>query len=336
MKILRRFGKTMYRTFYRLMMTGLVMLLIFLVIVQVLGQIDFQHYEEGFIQYLIDKDVKEFKNTDFEKQWVQEMQNMLGQAPPKISIDIARTKQYKTEQWQLFKQGIDDTVLLMLDVLGLGGKKVGKEESVDRAKVDLDLAQDDRKISKSWRGIAVDNLWDAAVALYRTVSVNVVLVDDKPVTIVKKTVIPFDRTDNILRWAPQIQAAAQKYDIDPAIIAGVMEQESGGNPKAISHAGAVGLMQLMPGTAKYLGVDPYDPQANIEGGARYLSMQLKEFGNLKQALAAYNAGPGNVYNSRYLYISETQNYLRRVPSLIDKYQKKFIGVRVTAQSQDKL
>ncbi|WP_318509311.1 lytic transglycosylase domain-containing protein [Bacillus sp. T3] len=83
-------------------------------------------------------------------------------------------------------------------------------------------------------------------------------------------------------------------------------------------------MQLMPRTAEGLGViNPYDPAQNIEGGTKYLAIQLNRFGSLELALAAYNAGPGNVLNSRYLYISETQNYIRNVPALVNKYQNQF-------------
>ncbi|MCL6572635.1 MAG: lytic transglycosylase domain-containing protein [Bacillus sp. (in: Bacteria)] len=145
-------------------------------------------------------------------------------------------------------------------------------------------------------------------------SVIVKVVENKPV------VVEYDSSDKVLRWGKEIQVASTKYGIDPAVIAAVIEQESGGNPDAHSPAGAIGLMQLMPRTAQGLGVDPYDPSQNIEGGTKYLATQLKRFGSLEMALAAYNAGPGNVLNSRYLYISETQNYIRNVPALVNKYQ----------------
>jgi hypothetical protein len=85
--------------------------------------------------------------------------------------------------------------------------------------------------------------------------------------------------------------------IRPSLVKAVILQESGGNPKATSEAGAVGLMQLMPATAKALGVDPTDPEQNVEGGTRYLGQLLKQFGDEKLALAAYNWGPGNVRKS---------------------------------------
>ena len=82
--------------------------------------------------------------------------------------------------------------------------------------------------------------------------------------------------------------------IRPSLVKAVILQESGGNPKAKSEAGAVGLMQLMPATAEALGVDPTDPEQNVEGGTRYLGQLMKQFGDEKLALAAYNWGPGNV------------------------------------------
>lgn len=135
--------------------------------------------------------------------------------------------------------------------------------------------------------------------------------------------VPYDKTDKILRWSKEIEVTAQKYDIDPAVIAALIEQESGGNPNAGSTAGAQGLMQLMPSTAKGLGVDPWDPIQNIDGGTRYFLYQYKRFGNMEQALEAYNSGSGNVINGNYFYFSETQRYIRNVPVLIDKYQRVF-------------
>lgn len=88
-----------------------------------------------------------------------------------------------------------------------------------------------------------------------------------------------------------ILAAADKYQIDPDLVRRVMRTESGGNPKALSSKGAIGPMQLMPGTAKDLNVDPWDPAQNIDGGTRYLAQQVKRFGP-EGGLAAYNGGPG--------------------------------------------
>jgi soluble lytic murein transglycosylase-like protein len=116
-------------------------------------------------------------------------------------------------------------------------------------------------------------------------------------------------------FAAQITASAKRNGIDPALLAGRIKQESGFNPHAGSAAGAQGLTQLMPGTARGLGVsNPFDPAQSIEGGARYLKQQLDHFGgDVARALAAYNAGPGAV--QRYGGVppyAETQNYVRRV------------------------
>ena len=107
------------------------------------------------------------------------------------------------------------------------------------------------------------------------------------------------------------RAAARRYGIPENLFLRLIQQESGWNSKARSHKGAIGLAQLMPQTARVLGVNPHDPKANLEGGARYLRQQFVTFGNWRLALAAYNAGPGAVQKYRGIPpYKETQNYVR--------------------------
>lgn len=116
------------------------------------------------------------------------------------------------------------------------------------------------------------------------------------------------------RWSGRVAELAAKYDISPALLEAVVWQESRWNTAAVSPVGARGLAQLMPGTARAMGVDPNDPHANLEGGARYLRMQLDAFGgDVEKALAAYNAGPGRVMRAGGVpAIRETRQYVASI------------------------
>jgi len=104
--------------------------------------------------------------------------------------------------------------------------------------------------------------------------------------------------------------AARRHGIPEDLFLRLVQQESGWNPGAVSHKGAIGLAQLMPGTARILGVDPNDPVQNLEGGARYLRDQFNTFRDWRLALAAYNAGPGAVQQYDGIPpFRETQNYV---------------------------
>lgn len=133
-------------------------------------------------------------------------------------------------------------------------------------------------------------------------------------------------TARLAEVLPAVRLVSARYQDDPALAAlgltqaewsvffqAMIKVESGYNPSAVSSAGAKGLAQLMPGTAQYLGVDINDPLQNLDGGARYLLAHMAEFGSLKLALAAYNAGPEAVrtYGGVPPY-SETQNHILRV------------------------
>jgi soluble lytic murein transglycosylase-like protein len=109
------------------------------------------------------------------------------------------------------------------------------------------------------------------------------------------------------------RTAARKHGVPEHLFLRLVQQESGWNPRALSHKGAIGLAQLMPQTARSLGVNPHNPHENLEGGARYLSRQYRKFGSWRLALAAYNAGPEAVekYGGVPPY-KETRNYVKRI------------------------
>lgn len=124
-------------------------------------------------------------------------------------------------------------------------------------------------------------------------------------------------------YADDIAAAARQFSVDPALVRALIHAESGFNPRARSQKGATGLMQLMPGTARMLGVGaPLVPSDNIRGGTQYLAEQLARFkGDTSLAAAAYNAGPGAV--QKYAGIppyAETQVYVQRVKILHQRYK----------------
>ncbi len=114
-------------------------------------------------------------------------------------------------------------------------------------------------------------------------------------------------------YLQEARAAARRYGVPEDLFLRLVQQESGWNPKARSHKGALGLAQLMPATARTLRVDPRDPAQNLDGGARYLAAQYRQFGSWRLALAAYNAGPQAVtkYGGVPPY-KETRGYVRAI------------------------
>ncbi|WP_420851703.1 lytic transglycosylase domain-containing protein [Qingshengfaniella alkalisoli] len=114
-------------------------------------------------------------------------------------------------------------------------------------------------------------------------------------------------------YLPMAQQAARKHGIPEQIFVRLVQTESNWNPKAVSHKGAIGLAQLMPQTARLLGVNAHDPQQNLDGGAKYLRRQYDKFRSWRLALAAYNAGPKAVEQYRGVPpYTETKNYVLRI------------------------
>ena len=126
-----------------------------------------------------------------------------------------------------------------------------------------------------------------------------------------------------LAYQAKVAELAARFDLSPALIEALVWQESRWRAGAVSPVGARGLAQLMPGTARELGVNPNDPFANLEGGARYLRAQMDRFdGNIEKALAAYNAGPGRVIKSGGVpRIRETQLYVSAIMGRLSNHSR---------------
>ena len=131
---------------------------------------------------------------------------------------------------------------------------------------------------------------------------------------------PEDPSPSRTDFSGLIHKAAERYHLDPALISSIIETESNFDPKAVSDAGAQGLMQLMPQTAHELKVtDPFDPAQNIDGGSRYLSHLMKRYhGDAKLALAAYNWGMGNLEKQPERMPAETKHYIADVMARWDR------------------
>ena len=139
----------------------------------------------------------------------------------------------------------------------------------------------------------------------------------------KSISVPSKLEERLAMWEDAIQKLSAKYEVDPDLVRAVMRCESGGNPNAVSSAGAIGLMQLMPATARGLGVDPNDPLRNLEGGIKYLAQLADKYdGDYVKTLAAYNAGSGRVdsYDGVPPF-PETQRYVKNVLALYKKYSR---------------
>ncbi|MBX7484056.1 lytic transglycosylase domain-containing protein [Qipengyuania sp. 6D47A] len=124
-------------------------------------------------------------------------------------------------------------------------------------------------------------------------------------------------------YKAKVAELSARFDLSPTLIEALVWQESRWRANAVSPVGARGLAQLMPGTARELGVDPNDPFANLEGGARYLREQLDRFdGDIEKALAAYNAGPGRVIRAGGIpRIRETQHYVAAIMGRLSDHSR---------------
>ncbi|MDP4126019.1 MAG: lytic transglycosylase domain-containing protein [Bacillota bacterium] len=223
---------------------------------------------------------------------------------PGEKTDVPQTKIYKRQKLAQFKIKVN---IVNQDIKRFVGIKT--ENSSYRVQGNA-TPWENLKLDVAAAGNTFVEFWGITIVTYQGQTI-----------IVGESSQPINLNDRVLRWQKEIEVSAKKYTLEPALIAAIIEQESGGDPNSVSPVGALGLMQLMPSTAKFLNINPYDPAQNIDGGAHYLQMQLKEFGNLPEALAAYNAGPGNVENHNWSKIPETLNYVQRVPSLISKYER---------------
>lgn len=139
----------------------------------------------------------------------------------------------------------------------------------------------------------------------------------------EEVAVPSSVAERLKMWEPTLVELCEKYQVDPDLARAVMRCESGGNPHAVSSAGAIGLMQLMPATARGLGVDPKDPKRNLEGGIKYLAQLADKYdGDYVKTLAAYNAGSGKVDSYGGVPpFPETQRYVKNVFALYRKYSR---------------
>ncbi len=131
------------------------------------------------------------------------------------------------------------------------------------------------------------------------------------------------------RWWPVVRNLARRYNLDPALVMAVIQTESSFNPRAVSHKGAQGLMQIVPVTATHLGLkNPMDPEANLRAGIRYLAQLKKAFkGDLVMVLAAYNAGPTKVAALGAVPDhQETRAFVVKVLALADSFRNRFQSI----------
>ena len=220
------------------------------------------------------------------------------------------------------------------------------QKDLDAVRVVKDDGRHAQVVAKLGDGFAANSLFKLSRVLPdRVVTQRIALFDDKWLPAAQTDLVPQANTDlfhvemarintairheffqNVLPFGDLIHEKARKYDVDPALVAAVVETESRFHRTARSPVGAQGLMQLMPRTGHWLGAkNLYDPEQNVDAGVKYLKYLQGRFdGNLKNAIAAYNAGEGNV--ERYGGVppfQETRSYVKKVMTRYQQRKKQF-------------
>jgi soluble lytic murein transglycosylase-like protein/predicted small secreted protein len=165
---------------------------------------------------------------------------------------------------------------------------------------------------RSWQRKSADT--ESAKVLPEVASSSLKAVASK--TVKTKTSKKFRLRDKEDSFDHIIEEASEVHNLDPHLVKAVISKESQFDPRAVSHKGAKGLMQLMPGNYRSMRIDPFDPEENIHGGSKLLATYMKQFGSTKLALAAYNAGPERVKESNYSIPNnkETKTFVKEVMS----------------------
>lgn len=271
--------------------------------------------------------------------------------------NLGSTQEYSPEEKKKIEQTSRSFESMFVNMMMKQMKEAQLDEEEGKAEGEMNFGADSLKqygdmlfgdyISKSGQGIGIGEMIYKTITGessfptitnkiksiqdYTTSPINSATTDNKEVKAVNNFVekasannINAKAIERISNYDSIISQASEKFGVSADLIKSIITAESAGRNDARSGAGAKGLMQLMDGTAKDLGVNNvFDPAQNIMGGTKYISSMLDKYdNNLDKALAAYNAGPGNVdkYNGVPPF-SETQNYVRRVKSYLNQYSK---------------